>query len=388
MKRHLKILEYALSSLWRRKGKSLAIILVYAFTIAVLASVLFLTYALQTEADLLLTNAPELIVQRQIAGRHELVPLNYAESIRQLPGVAEVQPRLWGYYYDALTEANYTLMGIDSGAGVDWPLVQGRMPVDIAECAIGAGVADAREIALGDDLALIDSNNIGRIFTVTGLFRPESRLLSNDLVVMSAAEFRFFFGFGEAQATDLAVRINNPRETATIARKVKRELPDTRPITRSEVIRTYDAVFNWRSGMLLTVFASALVAFCILAWDKATGLSAEERREIGILKAVGWDTADILILKFWEGMAVALTAFLLGLVAALVHVFLYGATLLSAVIKGWSVIFPEFDLVPYLDIYQLWILGFLTITPYVVSTVIPSWKAAITDPDSVMRMST
>jgi len=31
------------------------------------------------------------------------------------------------------------------------------------------------------------------------------------------------------------------------------------------------------------------------------------------------------------------------------------------------------------------ILAFLTITPYVVSTVIPSWKAAVTEPDSIMR---
>ena len=110
MERHLKILEHALSSLRRRTGKSLAIIVVYAFTIAVLASVLFLTHALRTEANLLLTAAPDLIVQRQIAGRHELVPYQYAETIRQLPGVANVQPRLWGYYYDALTKANYTLM--------------------------------------------------------------------------------------------------------------------------------------------------------------------------------------------------------------------------------------------------------------------------------------
>jgi ABC-type lipoprotein release transport system permease subunit len=386
MKRHLKILEHALSSLRRRTGKSLAIIVVYAFTIAVLASVLFLTHALRTEANLLLTSAPDLIVQRQIAGRHELVPQQYAEVIRRLPGVADVQPRLWGYYYDALTKANYTLMGVDPGLTANLHLLEGRMPNDIAECAVGAGVAEVRGLRLDDDLALIDSGNIGRIFTVTGIFQPESSLLANDLVVMTTDELRGFFGFAEGQATDLAVRVYNPREIDVIARKVKRELPETRPITRSEIVRTYDAVFNWRSGMLLTVFASALVAFCILAWDKATGLSAEERREIGILKAIGWDTADILLLKFWEGVAVALTAFLFGLVGALVHVFLFGAPLLSAVIKGWSVIFPDFELTPYLDLYQVCILAFLTITPYVVSTVIPSWKAAVTDPDSVMRM--
>ncbi len=385
MNRHLKILEYALSSLWRRKGKSLAIVLVYAFTVSVLASVLFLTQSLRTEANLLLTKAPDLVVQRQIAGRHDLIPTEYAETIRQMPGVAEVKPRLWGYYYDSMTKANYTLMGVDSAVGDDWPLLKGRMPTADDECAVGAGVADVRGLELDDGLALVDSQNIGRIFTVTGIFQPESSLLSNDLVIMTSPGLREFFGFADNRATDLAVRIYNPREIDTIAVKVKRDLPETRPISRQEIMRTYDAVFNWRAGMLLTVFASALVAFCILAWDKATGLSAEERREIGILKAVGWDTPDVLLLKFWEGATIAITAFLIGLLVALVNVFLLGAPLLSNVIKGWSVLFPDFDLVPYLDIYQLCILAFLTVTPYVVSTVIPSWKAAVTEPDSVMR---
>jgi len=385
MKRHLKILEHALSSLRRRKGKSLAIVVAFAFTIAVLASVLFLSHALRTDANLMLTEVPDLIVQRQIAGRHELIPVDYAEAIRDLPGVAEVRPRLWGYYYDALTKANYTFVGLAKQAEPDWPLLQGKVPSGPDECAVGAGVAEVRRLTLGDELSMIDANNIGRFFTVTGIFQPSSNLLTHDLVVMTEEDLASFFNFSEGRVTDLSVRVYNSEEIDKIAQKVKRLFPDTRPITRSEISRTYDAVFSWRSGMLLTVFFSALAAFCILAWDKATGLSSEERREIGILKAVGWDTADILLLKFWEGMALAMISFMVGLLAALVHVFAFGAPLLAAVIKGWSVLFPPFRLTPHIDFYQVSILAFLTVIPYVISTVVPSWKAAITDPDTIMR---
>jgi ABC-type lipoprotein release transport system permease subunit len=42
-------------------------------------------------------------------------------------------------------------------------------------------------------------------------------------------------------------------------------------------------------------------------------------------------------------------------------------------------------LVPHVDLQQLFTLGFLTIIPYLVTTVVPSWRSATTDPDSVMR---
>jgi ABC-type lipoprotein release transport system permease subunit len=186
-------------------------------------------------------------------------------------------------------------------------------------------------------------------------------------------------------ATDLAVEIPNPGEIDTVARKVKRLLPDARPITRSELLRTYHAVFDWRGGMLLAIFAASLLAFCILAWDKATGLSAGERREIGILKAVGWDTADVLLLKVWEGLAVSLLAFLLGFTGAFTLVFWWGAPLLGTVLRGWSTLFPEWQPTPHVDLYQIITLAFLTIVPYIASTVIPAWRAAVTDPDEVMR---
>jgi lipoprotein-releasing system permease protein len=384
MMRHLKILEYALSSLLRRRYKNLALILVYAFTIAVLASVLLLTHALKLEATRLLAQAPELVVQRLFAGRHDLIPTSYGDAIGAIPGVAQVRPRHWGYYYDALTEANYTLLAVEAD-GPDLELLTGRLPAGPGECALGAGVAGARKIAVGDDLILIDSGNLGVSYEVVGVFRAESELLTNDLVVMDREDLIAFFGYPPELATDLAVVVHNPTEVTTIANKIKHMLPDSRPISRSEILRTYAGVFNWRSGMMLSVFSAALVAFCILAWDKATGLSAEEKREIGILKAVGWETADILELKFWEGLAISLTSLLLGLLAAYVQVFFFGAGLLAPVIKGWSVLFPSFRLTPFVDLYQLLVIAFLTVTPYVASTVIPSWKAAITDPDSAMR---
>ncbi len=137
--------------------------------------------------------------------------------------------------------------------------------------------------------------------------------------------------------------------------------------------------------MVITMLFGALIAFCILAWDKATGLSAEERQEIGILKAIGWETSDVLELKFWEGIVISLTSFLTGIILAYVHVFFFGASFLAPALKGWSVLFPSFRLIPYINIYQIGVVFFLTIVPYVASTIIPSWKAAITDPDTVMR---
>ena len=383
--RHLKILEYALSGLWRRKSKALSVIVVFAFTIAVLASVLLLTRALRVEASLLLEEAPDVVVQRIIAGRHDLIPVDRMEAYRTLPGVEEVHARFWGYYYDAVSGSNYTVMAVPGDHDVSLRLIEGRLPNAAVECAIGQGVANARALRAGDELILVDSRNVGVAFDVVGIFNAESSLLTNDLVVMTRSDLVDFFGFPEGEATDIVISVHNPNEVQNIAEKVQTIHPDTRPITGSEIARTYDGVFHWRSGMILTVFFSALVAFGVLAWDKATGISAEETREIGVLKAIGWATSDVIELKFWEAMAVSGTSFLLGLIVAYGHVFVLGAPVLGRVLKGWSVLFPEFHPVPYIDLYQIFVMGFLTVVPYIACTLVPSWKTAVTDPEEVMR---
>jgi ABC-type lipoprotein release transport system permease subunit len=66
-------------------------------------------------------------------------------------------------------------------------------------------------------------------------------------------------------------------------------------------------------------------------------------------------------------------------------VFFTSSFLFEPALKGWAVLYPRFKAVPFIDPFQLAILSFLAVVPYLVATIIPAWRAATVDPDSVMR---
>jgi ABC-type lipoprotein release transport system permease subunit len=371
--RHLNILDFTLSSLLRRKGKNLSLLTIYLLVVFTLASLVFFVTALKREAGILLQDAPDIVVQRLVAGRQDLVPNGYIDTIGAIRGVTSVRPRLWGYYYDGLIGANYTIMAGDEAA------------VAMERATIGSGIAKARNLALGDLLPLITYQKAPLMLEIGTILPGGSDLMAADLIVVAPGDFRALFNFPADQATDLAISVRNPKEIGTIAAKIVELFPESRPVLKSEILRTYQSLFDWRGGMTIVILASALLSFIIFAWDKATGLSAEERREIGILKSIGWETGDVLLLKFWEGIVISLTAFLLGVILAYGHVFFLSAPIFAQALKGWSVIYPRFQLIPVVDALQLSVLFFLTVVPYTTATVVPCWRAATTDPDAAMR---
>ena len=374
------IIDFMLASLWRRKGKNLSLVVVYTFVIFLLASVMFFAHAIKKEAALILRDAPEIMVQRLVAGRQGFIPESYIDSIQRIKGVQSVTPRLWGYYYDGQSGANYTLM------------VNADLKDRPGEIIIGKGVTLRR--ATTEDKIITRKNDSIPFKTydgsylmlqVKGVLPAASELVTSDLVLVSEQDFRKIFSVSKDHATDLVLEVRNDKELSTIAAKITQLYPDTRPILRNEILRTYDAVFDWRAGVIIVILAGAFFAFIILAWDKATGLNAEEKREIGILKAIGWETSDVLLMKFWEGAAVSLSAFLMGILSAYLHIFFTASALFAPVLKGWSVLYPDFKLTPFISAYEIAILFFLTVIPYTVATIVPSWRSATIDPDSVMR---
>ena len=401
------IIDFTISSLLRRKVKNIGLLALYTLIVFILASTMFFTYSIKKEAKMILQGSPEIVVQKIIAGRHDLFPVDYIDQIKAIRGVANVEPRLWGYYYDSLVQANYTVMtpskAVDASAStarttvvvdpndphaadVDKSLYNyDGAPPEAGSIVIGNGVARMREIGVGDFMPFMAFDGQILNLKIVGVLSAESELVSSDLMLVNGADFRKLFGIAESHVTDVIVTVKNPSEVAMVAGKIKKKLHSSRPIIREEILRTYDSIFNWRGGMMIVVFSAAVLAFVIFAWDKASGLSAGERREIGILKAVGWETADVIQMKFWEGAVVSLTAFFSGVILAYIHVFFTGSAVFEPALKGWSALYPHFALTPFVNAEQLTTLFFLTVVPYTVATIVPTWRAATIDPDTAMR---
>ncbi len=369
--RHL--IDFTLASLIRRKGRNLGLLFVYTLLVFVLASVMLYTHALRHEAAVILEGSPEVLLQRLVAGRHDLIPPGYIERIGTVRGVQQIRGRLWGYYYDSVVKANYTFMVPEDGS--------------VAKGTLVVGPALERERGLARDNGISFRAYSGQLFsfTVAAVLPQASELASADLILMNEGDFRAFFAYPAGHYTDVALSVANPKEVRNVANKLANLLPDSRPILREEVQRTYASVFDWREGIMLALLSAAILAFSILAWEKASGLSADEKREIGILKAIGWETGDVIRMKLWEGGLISLTAFLVGFVAAYLHVFRAGSPLFEPVLKGWAVLYPRFDLVPVIDGLQVATLFFFTVFPYMAAVLVPIWRAAVTDPDAVMR---
>jgi ABC-type lipoprotein release transport system permease subunit len=368
------IIDFALSSLLRRWGKNLALVIVYTAIVFVLASIFFFTSSIKREASLVLQGSPEIAVQKLKAGRHDLIPESYIPAIEGIRGVHSVKGRLWGYYYEPSVGANYTIVVTD-----DFRHRKGLV-------AIGHGVSRTTSAQKGDLIPFKGHDGTYASLEIAEVFSPESELVSSDMVAMAEEDFRNLFGLEKGYFTDVTLKVRNKMEMTTVADKITRLLPDSRPILRDEILRTYDAIFDWRGGILVFVLGGSVFAFAIFAWDKASSLGFEERREIGILKAVGWETSEVILMKSWEGIVISLSSFLMGVILAYLHVFFASYIFFEPVLKGWSVLYPHFRLVPYVDAYQLAALFFLTVVPYTTATIIPSWKIAVVDPDEVMRL--
>jgi len=138
------------------------------------------------------------------------------------------------------------------------------------------------------------------------------------------------------------------------------------------------------ASLALFVAAGAVLAFVIFAWDKASGLSQEEKKEVSILKLLGWQTSDIIFLRFCESLTVSFLAFLAGYLLAWMHVVFFDGAVFRPVFLGWSVLRPVFSLVPSFAVGDLLLIFSLSVIPYLCATAVPAWRAATVRADSVI----
>jgi ABC-type lipoprotein release transport system permease subunit len=385
----LSLLGYALGALARRRAKALALGGGLAFAVGLVSTALFLASALRGEADRARDAIPDVVVQRLAAGRPATIAISDAAKLDGIPSVRSVHARVWGYVFLPDLQGNVTVIGVGRDAprleSVRGVLAEGR---DLApgahEMVAGANLARFLGLHLGDSLAL-PSASPSPPLTLVGTFGSTVETYTNDVILCDESDARTILDVPAGEATDLTLDVINPAEARVVARTVLARLPGTRVVERELLGRVYALVYGRRAGLVLAASIPAILALLVLAWDRASGLAPDEKKEIAILKAVGWSSADVLWEKLFESLIVGAAATGLGLLLGYAWVFLLGAPGLRAAIAGWSVLYPEAPLTPEVDFAQLLAIACAVLGPFVALSVVPAWRASSLDPMDSMR---
>jgi lipoprotein-releasing system permease protein len=385
----VSLLGYAMGALARRRAKSLALGGGLAFAVALVAAVLFLASALRAEADRARLALPDVLVQRLIAGRPATITVAEAAKLTDIASVRAVRPRVWGYVFMPDLQGNVTVIGVPKSVpsldDVHGTISEGRdRRPGQHEMVVGAALAKFLGLHVGDSLALPSAKATAPLLLV-GTFASSVEGYTNDVVACDEEDARAVLDVPSDAATDLAIDVVNPAEARVVARTILSRLPGTRVVERELLGRVYALAYGRRAGLVLAALVPAFLALLVLAWDRASGLAPDEKKEIAILKAVGWSSADVLWAKLYESLLVGAAATASGLVLAYGWVFLLGAPGLRAAIAGWSVLYPEGALTPEADVAQLLAITLAVLGPFVGLSIVPAWRAASLDPMESMR---
>jgi len=390
---NLYLIEFAINSLLRQKFKNIFILIVLIFLTSLIASIFFISNSIKYELNTTLKTLPQITIQKLKAGRHYDMNLNDVDEILNIAGVTDAIPRVWGYYYFANMGTNFSIIGIDEFENqYKQTLVEATKTNDFTKALdensmiVGEGVKKAlEENYYKKYFNFIKPDGTFKKVNIGGVFKSSTNLESNDTILLPKQIALEIFGMKEDKITDIVVKVANPEEIPTVASKIRIIFPDARVITNKDLEISYQNIFDYKSGMFLALFVVSIFTFFIIVYDKASGMSSEEKREIGVLKALGWKIEDVLKEKFYESFIISFLGYIIGILIALSFVYIFNAPLLSNIFTGYSELKTDFELPFLIDYNTLFLIFFLTVPIYIASTIIPSWRSATIETDKVLR---
>jgi ABC-type lipoprotein release transport system permease subunit len=410
MKKFKNLLNYALNCIQRYKLRTFVVLICLGVAASAFSSVAFLSDGLTKEGALSLTYAPDLTVQGIYAGRQSLISTDYVNFIlAAAPGVSGISERIWGY--GNVGNTLIVIVGVDLGNSqtinqtthqvgnttIDqtsaYPVESGQFldPNSNGSLVIGKGVAQLLGANVGTVLSILTESNSVKQYLVVGIFDSESSIYSADMILMNLNDARDFFAIPEGKVTDLMVYVNPVVDASTktalvniIARQIS-ELPSCRVVTKDVLLNAQDKTYGDRSGFFSIVWYVILIAVAIVAFNQTVVVGHESKFEVGLLKALGFSTSDVIRVRLVESLVLGVLAGAIGLTVGIVYDSVLGAPVLKDFMLGWASLYPGFPVPVFISAQTVLFTFVITIVPLLFATVIPSWLNATVDPDIAMR---
>jgi len=386
-------LNFLFLSLYKHKSKHIAIFIISTLLIFLLSSMTFISSSLQQETLNTLKGESDFIIQKIRSGRAVDTPIEWMDAISEIRGVSTVTPRIHGKYLLPYEEKYFTIVGVDF---FDEQIVENLKTIvstlDIKtflreeQMIVGQGVrATMAENHYKEYFNFMTPSGEKKKVPIYENFPAKSNLVSNDMILMSADLAREILGINEEKVSDISISVPNEAEWDNIAFKLKSLHFDARIIAKTDMKSAYEKFYNYKSGIFLLLFILSLSTFMLILYQRYAMVGSSDKKEIAILRMLGWSIKDVLKLKLYETLFIGIFSFMLGIVLAYLFVFIFNAPLLRDIFLGFGnlAINPTFQ--PVVDGGLFASLFLFFILPFVFAVIIPVWRIAIIDPYEGMK---
>ncbi|MBR9985086.1 MAG: hypothetical protein KFF68_04180 [Desulfosarcina sp.] len=304
---------WAAREIQRHAGRSMLLFACLASLVFLIATALLFSQALDATWARLLDQAPDLVVRRIDGGGWAPIPADDAVAFaKRVPGVLDPTPRLWG----VVPGPGGPVTVVASIAVVPANVLNGIKPPMTGQAVVGQGVARA----LSDSRLNLGSRQSLTV-NVVDILPADTGLATHDLVWMTPEDARHLLGLAPGQASDLAVRLFRREEEQAIQADLAAAFPWPVRITErtASALRHHTRAVRL-GGIAVVAGIPALLALLLIITGTILD-NTGQRAHWGLLKSLGWTTADIVRLQVNRAMIVGIPAVMLGLASAYAAVF-------------------------------------------------------------------
>jgi hypothetical protein len=372
------LILWAVRDVLRHPLENLLIATALAMILAAVAVPLMLSQALTSTTAKVLADAPELVVRRVDPSGWAPIPAAAAvDYARKVPGVIRAEPRLWGLVVGP--QGPLTLVGVDrktAGAGGNAVF---KLPA-AGEALLGPGITP--DAASG---TLMLTGETSLTLKILEKLPPETSLALHDVVVVNAADAGALLGLEPGWASDLAVDVFHAQEADAILSDLAAAFPwPVRITTRSETNRIYASGASRRSGITAMAMIPAVISLCLLMAASVRERMGR-RHEVGLLKALGWTTSDVVRFQIFRSVVIGLPGTAAGLLAAIGLEFSPGITWPGRLFFGWRTLPPALYLETTPAVWILPAVTGLVLLPFLTASLAAALTSAAVDPQEILE---